>query len=113
MKAMLHVLGCDVDIVANGQQALDVLTNSHYDLVLMDCQMPEMDGFEATTRYRDYEKAHQLARIPIVAVTASVLSDERAACLGCGMDDILAKPFKRKELAIILERWLPRSLSKK
>jgi len=113
MKAMLHVLGCDVDIVANGQQALDVLTNSHYDLVLMDCQMPEMDGFEATTLYRDYEKAHRLARIPIVAVTASVLNDERAACLGCGMDDILAKPFKRKELAVILERWLPRALSKK
>jgi signal transduction histidine kinase/ActR/RegA family two-component response regulator len=113
MKAMLHVLGCDVDIVANGQQALDVLMNSHYDLVLMDCQMPEMDGFEATTRYREYEKAHHLPRIPIVAVTASVLTDERAACLTSGMDDILTKPFKRKELAAILERWLKKPAAKK
>ena len=113
MKAMLHVLGCDVDIVANGQQALDVLMNSHYDLVLMDCQMPEMDGFEATSRYREYEKAHHLPRIPIVAVTASVLTDERAACLTCGMDDILTKPFKRKELAEILERWLKKPAAKK
>ena len=112
MKAMLHVLGCDVDIVANGQQALDVLINSHYDLVLMDCQMPEMDGFEATTRYREHEKIHRLARIPIVAVTASVLSDERAACLASGMDDVLAKPFKRKELAAMLERWLKKPLIK-
>jgi CheY-like chemotaxis protein/two-component sensor histidine kinase len=112
MKAMLHVLGCDVDIVANGQQALDVLINSHYDLVLMDCQMPEMDGFEATTRYREHEKIHRLARIPIVAVTASVLSDERAACLASGMDDVLAKPFKRKELAAMLERWLKRPILK-
>ena len=113
MKAMLHVLGCDVDIVANGQQALDVLMNSHYDLVLMDCQMPEMDGFEATSRYREYEKAHHLPRIPIVAVTASVLTDGRAACLTCGMDDILTKPFKRKELAEILERWLKKPAAKK
>ena len=102
-----------MDIVANGQQALDVLMNSHYDLVLMDCQMPEMDGFEATARYREYEKAHHLPRIPIVAVTASVLTDERAACLTCGMDDILTKPFKRKELAEILERWLKKPAAKK
>ncbi|PTQ90799.1 ATP-binding protein [Agitococcus lubricus] len=106
MKAMLHALGCDVDIVVNGQQALDVLKNSHYDLVLMDCQMPEMDGFEATRRFRDYEQTQGAKKTPIVAVTASVLSDERAACMACGMDDILAKPFKRKELSMILERWL-------
>jgi signal transduction histidine kinase/ActR/RegA family two-component response regulator len=106
MKAMLHGFGCDVDIVVNGAQALDVLKSSHYDLVLMDCQMPEMDGFEATTQFRQYEKQQGLPRVPIVAVTASVLNDERAACLACGMDDVLAKPFKRKELAVTLERWL-------
>jgi signal transduction histidine kinase/ActR/RegA family two-component response regulator len=106
MKAMLHGLGCDVDIVANGQQALEVLKKSHYDLVLMDCQMPDMDGFEATSLFRAYEKEQGLPRVAIVAVTASVLSDERAACLACGMDDVLAKPFKRKELAAMLERWL-------
>lgn len=106
MKAMLSALGCDIDIVVNGQQALDVLKHSRYDLVLMDCQMPEMDGFEATRIYRRYEQDQGLPKTPIVAVTASVLSDERAACLACGMDDILAKPFKRKELAVILERWL-------
>lgn len=106
MKAMLHGFGCDVDIVVNGAQALEVLKSSHYDLVLMDCQMPEMDGFEATQLFRDYEKHQGLPRVPVVAVTASVLNDERAACLASGMDDVLAKPFKRKDLAITLERWL-------
>ena len=106
MKAMLYGFGCEVDIVQNGQQALDVLKNSHYDLVLMDCQMPEMDGFEATRLFRHYETEQGLPRVPVVAVTASVLNDERAACLACGMDDVLAKPFKRKELATTLERWL-------
>ena len=106
MKAMLHGFGCDVDIVVNGEQALEVLRNSHYDLVLMDCQMPDMDGFEATRLFSDFEKDQGLPRVPIVAVTASVLNDERAACLACGMDDVLAKPFKRKELAATLERWL-------
>ncbi|HNA20176.1 MAG TPA: ATP-binding protein [Agitococcus sp.] len=106
MKAMLHGFGCDVDIVMNGEQALEVLRNSHYDLVLMDCQMPDMDGFEATRLFRSFEKDQGLPRVPIVAVTASVLNDERAACLACGMDDVLAKPFKRKELAATLERWL-------
>jgi len=106
MKAMLHGFGCDVDIVVNGAQALDVLKGSHYDLVLMDCQMPEMDGFEATRLFREYEKHQGLPRVPVVAVTASVLNDERAACLASGMDDVLAKPFKRKELAVTLERWL-------
>lgn len=106
MKAMLHGFGCDVDIVVNGEQALEVLRNSHYDLVLMDCQMPDMDGFEATRLFRGFEKDQGLPRVPIVAVTASVLNDERAACLACGMDDVLAKPFKRKELAATLERWL-------
>jgi len=111
MKAMLHVLGCEVDIVVNGKEAFDVLRNSHYDLVLMDCQMPEMDGFEATRLYRYYEKEHSLAHVPIIAVTASVLSDERAACIACGMDDILAKPFKRKELSAILDKWLKRKVN--
>lgn len=106
MKAMLHGFGCEVDIVVNGAQALEVLKNSHYDLVLMDCQMPEMDGFEATLLFREFEKQQGLPRVPIVAVTASVLNDERAACLASGMDDVLAKPFKRKELATTLERWL-------
>ncbi len=106
MKAMLYGFGCEVDIVQNGQQALDVLKNSHYDLVLMDCQMPEIDGFEATRLFRHYETEQGLPRVPVVAVTASVLNDERAACLACGMDDVLAKPFKRKELVTTLERWL-------
>ena len=72
----------------------------------MDCQMPEMDGFEATRLFRHYETEQGLPRVPVVAVTASVLNDERAACLACGMDDVLAKPFKRKELVTTLERWL-------
>ncbi len=106
MRAMLAGMGCEVDLVANGAQALHAMQRNRYDLVLMDCQMPEMDGFEATRRYRAFERERGLPPVPVLAVTASVLAEERMACLECGMNDILAKPFKRQELRALLGQWL-------
>lgn len=107
-KAMLRGLGCTVDIVNNGREAVDAWAENDYDLILMDCQMPEMDGFAATRIIRDADNnAGRKRYIPIIAVTASVLADERAACMECGMDDVLGKPFRRAELLDILRRWLP------
>jgi len=106
MRAMLSGMGCEVDVVANGVQALQAMQRNRYDLILMDCQMPEMDGFEATRRFRAIEQERRLAPVPILAVTASVLAEERMACLESGMNDILAKPFKRHELRSLLSQWL-------
>ena len=114
MRAMLSGMGCEVDVVINGLQALHAMQRHRYDLVLMDCQMPEMDGFEATRRYREFEQERRLGPVPILAVTASVLAEERAACLESGMNDILAKPFKRQELRAMLGQWLrPRSIQRR
>ncbi len=109
VKAMLRDQGHAVDVVVNGLQALQACHEKHYDLILMDCQMPDMDGFEATRQLRARETRDQ--HIPIIAVTASVLADERAACLACGMDDVLSKPFRRADLIALLQRWLPPSAS--
>jgi CheY-like chemotaxis protein len=78
------------------------------DLILMDCQMPEMDGFEATRLIRRIEQERKLSPTPIIAVTAGILRDERAACLASGMNDFLAKPFRRANLIDVLQRWRPR-----
>jgi signal transduction histidine kinase/CheY-like chemotaxis protein len=107
-KAMLKGLGCVVDIVSNGHEAVDAWRANDYDLILMDCQMPEMDGFEATRIIRNADVGIGRKRfIPIIAVTASVLADERAACLASGMDDVLGKPFRRADLLKILQKWIP------
>jgi CheY-like chemotaxis protein len=73
----------------------------------MDCQMPDMDGFEATRQWRAQEQAGGRLRIPIIAVTANALEGDRDACLASGMDDFLAKPFTRLALAALLQRWAP------
>ena len=105
--AMLASIGGTVDIAANGREALEALEARRYDVVLMDCQMPEMDGFEATRRIRAREARSPGSRMPVVAVTASVMADERDACLACGMDDVLAKPFNRHSLRAMLRQWVP------
>jgi CheY-like chemotaxis protein len=102
--SLLKKLGLRTTVVPNGSQVIAELAGSNYDLVLMDCQMPEMDGYEAT---REIRRLEQDERIPIVALTANVLEGDREKCLAAGMDDFLAKPLKREELATILERWLP------
>jgi PAS domain S-box-containing protein len=100
---MIERIGHRVVVAADGMQALTALGESHFDLVLMDMQMPVMDGLEATQAIRAREKG---PRIPIVALTANALSGDRAQCLAAGMDDYLSKPFDLAKLQAILDRWL-------
>lgn len=105
-QAMIEKLGYDVDIVANGLETLDALRLIQYDLVLMDCQMPEMDGFEATRRIRLEDSGVLNSHVPIVAMTASAMSDDRNRCLQSGMNDFIAKPVHIQELQKMLAAWL-------
>ena len=101
----LKRLGVNADPVSNGVEALEALHRIAYDLVLMDCQMPEMDGFEATRRIRERE-GHQ-KHTPVIALTANALQGDRERCLDARMDDYLAKPVSESDLARVLEHWLP------
>jgi signal transduction histidine kinase/ligand-binding sensor domain-containing protein/CheY-like chemotaxis protein len=104
-EGMLNALGVQVITAADGRQALEMLTTEAVDLVLMDCQMPVMDGFSATAELRRREEAG--FRMPVIALTANATSEGREACLAAGMDDYLAKPFTRSALHTVLARWLP------
>ncbi|MDD1761030.1 MAG: PAS domain S-box protein, partial [Methanothrix sp.] len=105
--AMIKKLGCLTDVAVDGREAMAALEKGSYDLVLMDCQMPEMDGFEATRSIR--QKGETGARIPIIAMTASAMQADREKCLLAGMDDFIAKPVQLEELARVLARWLAAS----
>ena len=105
---MLELLGVHVTTADDGRGAVELLSRPHdFDLVLMDCQMPEMDGLEATRRTRAHEHDHG-GRVPIVALTANAMAGDRTACLDAGMDDFLSKPFQLRELAATIEHWCPR-----
>jgi signal transduction histidine kinase/ActR/RegA family two-component response regulator len=101
---MLGRLGCTVETASTGREAVARLAASHYDLVLMDCQMPDMDGFEATAAIRARE-AEGGRHTPIVALTASAIEGDRDRCLAAGMDDYLAKPFRLADLRRLVLRW--------
>jgi signal transduction histidine kinase/CheY-like chemotaxis protein len=104
-KGMLGKLGCEVLLANHGAEALEILETQAVDLVLMDCNMPVMDGYETTHRIRQNS---DFSELPIIALTANALSDERERCRAAGMDDYLAKPFRKDELAALLDQWLSR-----
>lgn len=108
---MLRKLGLTVELAHNGQEALQKQRNSLYDLVLMDCEMPVLDGYGATGKWRCYEATMGLVRTPIVAMTANAMPGDREACLAAGMDDYIAKPVKLEALKITLSHWLAESKS--
>ena len=103
-RTMLEGAGCRVTIANNGREAVKMGLEEPFDLVLMDCQMPELDGFEAAREIRAREAAG--TRMPIVALTANAMEGDRERCLAAGMDDYMTKPFKRSELAAMLGRWI-------
>ncbi len=105
-QRLLGVLGITCDTATNGEAALMRMSASRYDLVLMDCQMPVLDGYSATRRWRENEAdAREPRRLPIVAMTANAMAGDRQKCLDAGMDDYLAKPVTRAELERCLHRW--------
>jgi PAS domain S-box-containing protein len=100
----LEKLGYQVDVVANGLEVLEAIRKISYALILMDCQMPEMDGFETTADIRG--QSGKISRIPIIAMTAHVMKGDRQRCLASGMDDYLSKPVTREKLDATLKKWL-------
>ncbi len=104
---MLMALGCQVDVVENGYQVLDAWRKDHYDLILMDCHMPEMDGFAACQEIRRLEEDLGREAVPIIALTADVQKDTKKQCLDIGMNGYLSKPFSQKQLSDILASFLP------
>jgi CheY-like chemotaxis protein len=107
LSAMVSKLGYQVSVVPDGAQAVQAVRGDTYDLVLMDWQMPVMDGFEASQAIRELEGAR--AQTPIVALTANAMPGDRERCLAAGMDDYLSKPIRQDALAETLARHLPRS----
>ena len=106
-QKILEGLGCQVTLASNGREALEARSRIDVDLVLMDCQMPEMDGYTASRELRRLEHEHATQRVPIVALTANAMEGDRERCLAAGMDDYLTKPFRREALHSMLARWLP------
>jgi CheY-like chemotaxis protein len=105
-SAQLAALGISAEVVEDGESALDALDGRPYDLVLMDCQLPGIDGYETTRRLRGRERER---RLPVIAVTSNTARGERERCLAAGMDEYLAKPFRLEELSALLGQVLPRS----
>jgi two-component system sensor histidine kinase/response regulator len=106
-SAMLEGLGLDVSRACNGQEALRSVQSGDFDLILMDCQMPVMDGFAATTEIRRHEQQRGRSRsLPIIAITANALQGDRESCLAAGMDDYLSKPFTQQALGQTIGRWI-------
>jgi PAS domain S-box-containing protein len=107
VKEMLEKLRCEVVATRNGKEALEILQNDrNFDLIFMDCQMPIMDGFEATKQVREYEKKSNLIHIPIIALTANAMKGDKERCIEAGMDDYLSKPVRQKDFAGMIRKFL-------
>ncbi|MGE0482587.1 MAG: ATP-binding protein [Gammaproteobacteria bacterium] len=106
-REFLRILGHETVVAENGLVALETLATQAFDLVLMDCRMPRMDGFTTTSRWREQETARGAPRLPIIALTANALATERETCLAVGMDDFMTKPVALGDLEAMLTRWLP------
>jgi CheY-like chemotaxis protein len=102
---MLALCGCSAHVVVDGRHALEAMQAGNWDLVLMDCQMPEMDGFTATREVRAWEKRSGMPHVPIVALTANAMQGDEERCRAAGMDDYLTKPFELRELWRKLSAW--------
>ena len=102
---ILQSLGCEFDLALDGVQAVESFDASRHDIVFMDCQMPGMDGFEATRKIREAQRGRGEAPVPIIALTANALAGDRETCLDAGMDDYLAKPILRQSVEQLLDQW--------
>ncbi len=108
---MLELMDCEVDVAENGEQAIEAFKEQEYDLILMDCHMPVVDGFAATKGIRELEQRLNRERTPIIALTADVQKGTDAQCRSVGMDDYLSKPFRQEKLAEVMQQWLATSSS--
>ncbi len=106
----LEDLGLNAHAVSNGLEALDAVSQTKYMMILMDCQMPEMDGLQATREIRTREKTTG-EHVTIIALTAHAMTSDRAECLAAGMDDYISKPVSLKKLAEVLQRWITKPLN--
>lgn len=106
-RQLLEKLGVQIDLAEDGAEALQKLDATRFDLVLMDCVMPRLDGFAATEHWRELELSKGCARTPIVAVTANSTVEDRARCIASGMDDLLGKPINLQVLTTVVARYLP------
>ena len=102
---MMSRMGCRVDVAANGVEAVDMWRTLPYDMIFMDCQMPELDGLTATQHIRAAEEFEGLSRIPIIAMTANAMQGDQEACFDVGMDDYTTKPIRTQELARVIAKW--------
>jgi signal transduction histidine kinase/DNA-binding response OmpR family regulator len=107
VKKMLEKAGLTPETANDGVEAMDLLRDEQFDVVLMDCQMPRMDGYEATEAIRERETRQGLIRVPVIAMTANAMAGDKERCLAVGMDDYLSKPVKPSNLENMLRQWLP------
>jgi two-component system, sensor histidine kinase and response regulator len=104
-RLMLENLGCHVDVAANGKEAVEMIELLPFDAVFMDCEMPEMDGYEATAEIRRRQAGQR--HLPIIAMTAKAINGDRERCLAAGMDDYICKPVRLEDLEAALDKWIP------
>jgi len=103
---VLQKLGYQALVVENGEKALRALTEERFDVVLMDCQMPVLDGYETTRQLRQREQSQQHNHIPVIGITAFAMTGDRQKCLDAGMDDYISKPVRLHQLEALLEKWI-------